>query len=466
MEEPRRVEIVKQTRLFEDFFKVDEVVVAHERRDGKMSPPERRLIFERGDSVAVLLLDLAAKSVVLTSQFRIPALVGRRRTDPASADGWITEAVAGMIEPNEKAESAAIRETMEETGCRIRNPTLIARFFSSPGGASERVFLYFAQVRGADNLGGAGGVDDEDVEVVRMTLHELFDRVDNHSIEDPKLLIAAYWLQAHLPALQARELLIEGLQQRVHPTATASEAASGPLPPSTRRYAIKGREDLIVGYKTGPIDGITGVSIWVNSENTDMMMDRFIGKTISAKIRLLGANKDESGNVVEDTIADELRSAVGLRGHVKIGTVLSTRSGMLRSTHQVRQVLHVASVEGGPGEGVRADPAKLKECVKGVLARAERENNRLWKILLRTWRHPSDLDSILVPMIGCGDGGLPVEEAAQTIIGAAVEHISSVQFPTLKDIYFLAYRAADRNACEQALRNLCEEGALVRPERS
>ena len=49
---------------------------------------------------------------------------------------------------------------------------------------------------------------------------------------------------------------------------------------STVRYALKQRPDLVVGYKTGAIDRIKGVSLWVNSENTDMMMDRFLGRSV------------------------------------------------------------------------------------------------------------------------------------------------------------------------------------------
>ena len=93
------------------------------------------------------------------------------------------------------------------------------------------------------------------------------------------------------------------------------------------RYEIKAQPGLIVGYKTGDIGNVKQVSIWVNPENTDMLMDRFIGKSISARIRYLGSNKDDDGNVLEDTIAEALRRTVGPPGHVKIGTVLVTEFG-------------------------------------------------------------------------------------------------------------------------------------------
>ncbi len=190
--------IERERRVFDDFFKIDEFLVSHEKIDGTMGAGQRRLVFERGDAVAVLLLNADMKSVVLVEQFRVAALVGRRRDDRSTTDGWITETVAGVIDVNETPEAAAIREAFEETGYQIRQPQLIGRFFSSPGGTSERIFLYFAEVTDADRIGNGGGIGDEDIKIVRLTTDELFGRLSQGSIEDPKLLIGAYWLQDHL----------------------------------------------------------------------------------------------------------------------------------------------------------------------------------------------------------------------------------------------------------------------------
>jgi nudix-type nucleoside diphosphatase (YffH/AdpP family) len=186
----RKAVIHQQRRVFDDFFKIDDIVVSHERRDGTMSAKQKQLVFERGDSVAVLLFNRDTKSVVLVEQFRAAAMVRRRRDDPATTNGWIVETVA-------------IRETMEETGYRIRDPQLIGKVFASPGGSSERVFVYFAEVGDADRQGKGGGVDGEDVEVVHMPLADLFAHLAQKSIEDAKLLIAAYWLENYLKASEA-----------------------------------------------------------------------------------------------------------------------------------------------------------------------------------------------------------------------------------------------------------------------
>ena len=193
-----RAVIERERRAFDDFFKIDEFLVSHEQIDGTMSAGQRRLVFERGDAVAVLLLNVDMESVVLVEQFRVGVLVGRRRDDRSTTDGWIIETVAGAIDANETPEAAAIRETFEETRYQIREPRLISEFFTSPGGVSERVFLYFAEVTDTDRIGKGGGIDDEDIKVVQLAIDELFDRLAQGSIEDPKLLIGAYWLQDHL----------------------------------------------------------------------------------------------------------------------------------------------------------------------------------------------------------------------------------------------------------------------------
>ena len=431
MQGRRRVEIRSQKRLFDDFFKIDEVTVAHQRYDGTMSEDQRRLVFERGDAVAVLLFNVDTRSVVVVEQFKVPSLVGRRRDDQAITNGWIIEVMAGMIGPHETAEEAVIRETLEETGYLIHDPELICKFFSSPGGTSERIFLYYAQVSESARPTEGGGLADEDVRVLQISVNDLFDRLAKGQIDDPKLAIAAYWLQNNMARIELLE-------------------------PDTVRYGIKGKPGLVIGYKTGPIEYVKGISIWVNSENTDMMMDRFIGRSISARIRSLGANKEDD-NIIEDTIQESLRGLIGERAHVRIGTVLVTESGMLRGTHRVQRIFHVATVDGGLGTGVKTDPEVLKSCVENVLNRAEQENNKFLRLLRK-----NQLRSILFPMMGAGEGGVPVEAVAERIIPTAINYLRATPDPSLREIYFLAFRLREKSACDKILESYCEKGVLER----
>lgn len=197
MDDSRKAEIHGTAPRFDDFFRIDEIDVSHRRRDGRVSR-QKRLVFERGDSAGILLLDRDNKSVVLVNQFRAPALIGRRRDQPNAMDGWVNETIAGMVDADETPAAAAVREAREETGYRVVAPQLVATFFSSPGGSSERVFLYFAEIGAADRLAEGGGGDDEDVTVIHMTTAELMERLADGSIDDPKLIIGAYWLKDYL----------------------------------------------------------------------------------------------------------------------------------------------------------------------------------------------------------------------------------------------------------------------------
>lgn len=203
---PRRAVIERQRRLLDDFFKVDELFVTHENTNGRtqehsggnLGAAQRWLVFERGDAAAVLIFNADRRVVVLVEQFRAPVLVGRRRDHPQTTDGWIIETVAGMIDGGETPEAAAIRETREETGYQPQRVEFIGTFFSSPGGSSERFYLYFAQVSDTDRIGKGGGVDSEDIRIVHMPAEELFDRLAQGKIEDAKLCLAACWLKSRL----------------------------------------------------------------------------------------------------------------------------------------------------------------------------------------------------------------------------------------------------------------------------
>jgi nudix-type nucleoside diphosphatase (YffH/AdpP family) len=198
MAQSRRSEIHGMRRKFAGFFKVDEIDVSHQTRDGTMRR-EQRLVFERGDAIAVLLYDARTDEVILVEQFRAPVLVARRRDDPHATDGWIVEALAGMIDAAETPEQAAIREVLEESGYGIRNLIPIGTFFSSPGGTSERIFLYFAEVGAADRAGEGGGIaGEEDITLVRLSTDDLFQQLERNQIHDAKLAIAAYWLKDRL----------------------------------------------------------------------------------------------------------------------------------------------------------------------------------------------------------------------------------------------------------------------------
>jgi nudix-type nucleoside diphosphatase (YffH/AdpP family) len=187
---PSRVEIHSRRRVFDGFFKIEEADLAYERFDGTMTPPLKRLVFERGDSVAAIVYHREEKRLLFLQQFRYPTY--------EKGPGWLTEVVAGMQEHGEPAEEALRREIVEELGFEVSYLEPIARFYVSPGGSSERIILFYAEVNAAGKVGPGGGLveENEDIATVSYSPAELAEAVAMGQIQDAKTLIAILWFQA------------------------------------------------------------------------------------------------------------------------------------------------------------------------------------------------------------------------------------------------------------------------------
>lgn len=188
----RKVQIEQKRRLLDDFFKVEEVHLRYERFDGRMSPVVRRLNFERGDSAAVMIFNPRSQRLILANQFKYPTY--------EKGPGWITETVAGMIDQNESPESAARREVEEETGYKVETLEPISTFYVSPGGSSERIFLYYAEVDETHKIAAGGGMakEKEDIIPVELPLMDALQQIRTGEIADAKTIIGILWLYHRL----------------------------------------------------------------------------------------------------------------------------------------------------------------------------------------------------------------------------------------------------------------------------
>ena len=188
----KKVIIYDRNRLLDKSFRVDEVKISYERFDGNMSIPVTRLSFERGDSVAAIVFNRDTQSIILCNQFRYPTY--------EKGPGWITEAVAGILEGGENAEDAVRREVLEEIGYKIETVEPIAKFYVSPGGTSERILLYYAEVVDAGKVGPGGGKpeENEDISIQAFPVQELDNLIADSRIQDAKTLIGLLWLQRRI----------------------------------------------------------------------------------------------------------------------------------------------------------------------------------------------------------------------------------------------------------------------------
>ena len=194
----KQVNILSQKDVFNHkIFRIVEAELDHELFSGAMSKPITRLSLERGDSVAMLIHNSQADTIVLTEQFRYPTY----NIDDDSRSGWLLEIAAGMIDQGEDPEIAIHREVMEETGYEVVEVQHISTFFLSPGGSSERIHLYYARVNPEHKRQDGGGLETEgeDIRVIDMTFKDAFTGIATGRIVDAKTIIALQWL--HLKRL-------------------------------------------------------------------------------------------------------------------------------------------------------------------------------------------------------------------------------------------------------------------------
>ena len=102
-----------------------------------------------------------------------------------------------MVKPGEEPEAAMRREILEETGYQVRELKYIGKFYLSPGGSSERIFLYYAEVGESDRVEAGGGAagEHEDIRLVEYSKEEIERVLDRREIVDAKTLVAVQWWQ-------------------------------------------------------------------------------------------------------------------------------------------------------------------------------------------------------------------------------------------------------------------------------
>lgn len=207
------------------------------------------------------------------------------------------------------------------------------------------------------------------------------------------------------------------------------------------------------------------IEIWVNSENINMQMARPQDASVSGLIRYLGARRDDTGAVVEDTIANELKAKMGRRQVVNPGEVVSTGAGALALTHGVKRIFHAASVYGVVGTGWHGIAA-VDKCITNAMARADLEARGLVAPERAAGgKPPSPAEvasmqpaptAMLFPLLGAGTArAADLMQAAREQVGAALAYLRSRDAITcVQRVYFLAPNEAVHTALRVTMAEL------------
>jgi len=99
------------------------------------------------------------------------------------------EIPAGKLDPGEDPMEAAFREFEEETGYRAASMKLISAFYTSPGFADEKLYLYWAE--GLEK--GTMQLDEEEyLAVDAITFEQAQQYIREERISDAKTIMAVY----------------------------------------------------------------------------------------------------------------------------------------------------------------------------------------------------------------------------------------------------------------------------------
>ncbi|WJN60218.1 NUDIX domain-containing protein [Pseudomonas sp. SO81] len=182
------VEVLQRETCFKGFYRLDRLHLRHRQFAGGMGPQLSRELFVRHDAVCVLPYDPQHDAVVLIEQFRVGAM-------DKSANPWLLELVAGLIDKDEQPEEVAHREAEEEADLQLTALWPITQYYPSPGGSDERVHLYVGRCS-SEGVGGVHGLaeEGEDIRVHVWPLEDALQAVKDGRIDNAASIIALQWL--------------------------------------------------------------------------------------------------------------------------------------------------------------------------------------------------------------------------------------------------------------------------------
>jgi ADP-ribose pyrophosphatase len=183
------VQVLSKESLYKGFFECNLYTLKHKLFAGGWSPEIKREFFERGHAAVLLPYDVKNDTVVLIEQFRFGAMGGEKSP-------WLLELVAGIIEQDEVAEQVAKREAFEEAGLTVKSCQFMLNYLVSPGGTTEQIDLFIANVDSSE-VGGLYGLahEGEDIRAHVVPRETAYQWVKEGKIYNAATIIALQWLE-------------------------------------------------------------------------------------------------------------------------------------------------------------------------------------------------------------------------------------------------------------------------------
>jgi GDP-mannose pyrophosphatase NudK len=185
------VKILKEEILSDNWYTLRKVTFTRQLKDGTWQQQTREA-YDRGNGATILLYNKAQRTVILTSQFRLPTFIN------GNPSGMLVEACAGLLD-KENAEDCIRRETEEETGYKINDVRKIFELYMSPGSVTEILYFFIAEYMKEMKVNEGGGAEheQENIEVLEVPYDRAVSMMSNGDIRDAKTVILLQYLQLH-----------------------------------------------------------------------------------------------------------------------------------------------------------------------------------------------------------------------------------------------------------------------------
>ena len=182
-----KYKIFNKKDLYSGFFKLKKLEFVHQKHDGSWTNIVDREIFSGAHVSTLLPYDPIRKEIVLIQQFRAGVI---SRYD----DDYLYEIVAGIIDENELPEETAIRECVEETGCKVNKIKPIQSYFPAPGSSESYYHLFLGEVNSfdGDRIMGLES-ENENILVKSYKVEQVRNMLRHKEIKNGLTLIALQW---------------------------------------------------------------------------------------------------------------------------------------------------------------------------------------------------------------------------------------------------------------------------------
>jgi GDP-mannose pyrophosphatase NudK len=184
------VEVLNTEVLSNNWYVLRKVTFRLQKSDGSWETQSREA-YDRGNGATILPYDPSRRTLILTRQFRLPTFVN------GNESGMLIETCAGLLE-QENPWQCITRELREETGFELQNPRKVMEAYMSPGSVTEMLHFFVAEYTPAQRCASGGGVEEEDIEVMELTLDQAMAKVASGEIRDGKTIMLLQYAALNL----------------------------------------------------------------------------------------------------------------------------------------------------------------------------------------------------------------------------------------------------------------------------